>query len=114
LNIFTGLSYFVKLPARPRAKIIHIASFIIGDQEFSLDRYRTVVQLQPRLVKFFAPSPAFAAISIIALEGIEPDAETNLIVCGQKFRRVANPCNGDAANGDPMIDDVREDRTFAG
>ena len=50
----------------------------------------------------------------IALQDLEPEAEADLVVRGLKLRGVANACNGHAANDDRVIDDVRENRIFAG
>ena len=50
----------------------------------------------------------------IALQDLEPEAEADLVVRRLKLRGIANAGNGHAANGDRVIDDVREDRIFAG
>ena len=50
----------------------------------------------------------------VALEGLEPEAEADLIGFRLKLRGVSNACNGHVANGDRVIDDVRENRIFAG
>jgi hypothetical protein len=48
------------------------------------------------------------------LQGIEPDGEADLVVFGLKPCGIANAGNRHAANGDHVIDRVREDRTFSG
>src|SRR4029434_4466436 len=50
----------------------------------------------------------------IALEGLEPKAKADLIVCRLKLRAVPNACNGHTANGDRIIDDIRENRILTG
>src|SRR6185436_2080934 len=50
----------------------------------------------------------------IALESLESKAEADLIVRRLKRRGIAEACYGDAANGDRVIDDVRENRILAG
>jgi hypothetical protein len=47
-------------------------------------------------------------------QDIEPEAEAYLVVSGLKLRGVANACNGHAADNDRVIDDIRENRVFAG
>ena len=50
----------------------------------------------------------------IALQDLEPEAEADLVVRGLKLRGVANAGNDHAANGDRVIDGVREHRILAG
>ena len=50
----------------------------------------------------------------IALQDLEPEAEADLVVRGLKLRGIADACNGHAANDDRVVDDVRENRAFAG
>jgi hypothetical protein len=50
----------------------------------------------------------------IAVQHLEPEVEAELFVRGHEFRRIADAADRDTADSNRVVDDVRENRTFAG